>query len=203
LIKVIYNPIVDLRIDQLANQPLSHPWLASGQPPVLIAAGRLSPEKDFGTLLRAFEMLHRQIECRLILLGDGPERTSLEQLACNLGVQENVQFLGFVANPYMYMKRASVFVLSSIREGLPTALVEALSLNVPVVSTDCANGPREILCNGLYGTLVPVGDANGIASAVAAVLRSKAQTNIAVAAEPFTLDRAVDSYSALLSALHV
>jgi glycosyltransferase involved in cell wall biosynthesis len=202
LIKVIYNPIVDARIGKLAGQPLSHPWLASGQPPVVIAAGRLSPEKDFATLLRAFAVLRNQVVCRLILLGDGPERTSLEQLARELGVQENVQFLGFVANPYMYMKRAAVFALSSVREGLPTALVEALSLNIPVVSTDCANGPREILCNGLYGTLVAVGDADGIAAALADVLLSKARTDITGAAERFTLDRALQSYTALLNPVH-
>jgi len=199
LIKVIYNPIIDERISELASEPMSHPWFGSDQVPVVIAAGRLSPEKDFATLLRAFATIRHQLPCRMIVMGDGPERCSLEKLARDLGIDGDVQFPGFVPNPYVYMKHAAVFVLSSLREGLPTALVEALSLNVPVVSTDCAHGPREILCNGLYGTLVPVGDADAIASAVADVLRTRPQTNAANAVAPFTLDRALQSYTALLA----
>jgi glycosyltransferase involved in cell wall biosynthesis len=199
LVKVIYNPIIDVRISELANEPTCHPWFGSGQPPVVIAAGRLSPEKDFVTLLRAFAVLRHEVSCRMMVLGDGPERCSLEQLAHDLGVQADVQFPGFVPNPYVYMKHAAVFVLSSLREGLPTALVEALFLNIPVVATDCAHGPREVLRNGLYGTLVPPGDADAIASAVAAVLRAKPKINTAAAVAPFTVDRALQSYTALLA----
>lgn len=199
MIKVIYNPIIDDRIWDLANEPMRHPWFDSGEPPVVIAVGRLSPEKDFVTLIRAFALLRHQVSCRLIVLGDGPERGSLERLAWDLGVNINVQFTGFVTNPYVYMKHSAVFVLSSLREGLPTALVEALSLNVPVVSTDCAHGPREILCNGLYGALVPVGDADAMASALVSVLRVKPRINTTVAAAPFTFDRALKAYTSLLA----
>jgi glycosyltransferase involved in cell wall biosynthesis len=199
LVKVIYNPIIDVRISELANEPMCHPWFGSGQPPVVIAAGRLSPEKDFVTLLRAFAVLRHQVSCRMMVLGDGPERCSLEQLAHDLGVQADVQFPGFVSNPYVYMKHAAVFVLSSLREGLPTALVEALSLNIPVVATDCASGPREILCDGRYGMLVPVADPAAIAAAIVSTLQSTKRIDTRRAVQPFRIESAVDAYIAIVS----
>jgi glycosyltransferase involved in cell wall biosynthesis len=131
--------------------------------------GRLTREKDFSTLIQAFSAVRKVFRCRLLILGEGRERTDLEQLVHDLNVDGDVSMPGFVNNPYKYMSHSSLFVLSSVWEGLPTVLIEALALGVPVVSTDCESGPREILKNGLLGTLTPVGD---IASMTGHILKS-------------------------------
>lgn len=198
LIRVIYNPIVDDRLTQLAQQDIDHPWFVPCGDPVIVGVGRLAEEKDFSTLLRAFSLVRAEARCRLVLLGEGPERTKLQQLARNLGIEHDTQFAGFVKNPYPYMKRATAFVLSSSREGLPTALVEALALGTPVISTDCRNGPREILCDGKFGKLAPVGDARALARAVLDVFRGTPRIDPAAVAR-FSFEAAVNSYLELAS----
>jgi len=132
--------------------------------------GRLTRQKDFPTLIRAFAVVRSQSSCRLMILGEGQDRSKLKRLTEVLGIQDDVDFPGFVANPYRFLSRAKLFVLSSVWEGSPNALSEAMALGVPVVATDCPSGPREILQGGLYGPLVPMGDVDALAEAMRATL---------------------------------
>jgi len=165
-IKVIYNPVITPELFQKAMEPVSHPWFAPNSPPVILGVGRLTKQKDFPTLLKVFALVRKEIDSRLVILGEGEERKNLEKLAKELGIEEFLWMPGFVDNPYKYMSKASVFVLSSIYEGLPTVLIEALALGCQVVSTDCKSGPREILDDGKSGKLVPVGDVIAMKEAI-------------------------------------
>lgn len=169
-IDVIYNPVISADLPVLAAAALDHPWFAAGQPPVLVGVGRLARPKDFPTLIRAFALLRQQRPARLLILGEGDDLNRLEALVRELGVTDDVALPGFVDNPYAYLARAAVFVLSSISEALPTVVIEALALGTPVVSTDCRSGPREILEDGRLGRLVPVQDPQALADAIAATL---------------------------------
>jgi glycosyltransferase involved in cell wall biosynthesis len=137
---------------------------------------------------------------RLIILGDGSERPALERLIEERGLQNFVRLPGFVVNPYAYMARAAVFVLSSIHEGLPNVLMEALACGTPVVSTDCPSGPRQILDGGRYGPLVPVGDPEALAEAILTTLNNPLPREVLKArAEIFSLDAMADAYLRVLS----
>lgn len=169
-VHVIRNPVITPTIERLAAEPLSHPWFQAGEPPVIVAAGRFTRQKDFPTLIEAYAQVRARRSCRLVILGSGRPQHDYEALAERLGIRADIDFPGFAANPYAYMGRASAFVLSSAWEGSPNVLTEALALGVPVVSTDCPSGPREILAEGRYGPLVPVGDASAMAGAISMVL---------------------------------
>jgi len=174
--QVIPNPSLGSDIDTLAAAPLDHPWFSDGsEVPVILAAGRLKPQKDFPTLLHAFSILHQERQARLVILGDGPEHTALSKLARDLGIAMDVDLPGFRENPYPLMRAANLVVLSSRYEGSPNVLVEAMALGTKVVATDCPSGPREILQGGKYGTLVPVGDCHALAAAMAQALDADAQ----------------------------
>ncbi|MGB5694820.1 MAG: glycosyltransferase [Polyangiales bacterium] len=138
--------------------------------PVVLGVGRLTPQKDFSTLLRAFAQVTEAPEMRLVILGDGPERESLSRQAEALGLGARVFLPGFVPNPQAYMRRARVFVLSSRNEGFPGVLIEAMEADAPIVATDCHFGPREILDEGRFGRLVEVGDVLALAAALRAEL---------------------------------
>ena len=166
-IDVIYNPVITPGLESQAAESLDHPWFQPGEPPVVLGIGRLEPQKDFATLVRAFAKLREQQDCRLVLLGAGQQHLELENLSKQLGVKDSVKLLGFVANPHRYLARSRVFVLSSAWEGLSNVLIEAIALGIPVVSTDCPSGPSEVLAGGKYGQLVPVGDVDGMAAAMA------------------------------------
>jgi len=140
---------------------------------VLLGVGRLVRQKDFPTLLKAFARVRAVRPTHLLILGEGRERTKLEMLAQSLGVADAVALLGFTPNPFPYMVRAAAFVLSSAWEGSPGALIEAMACGCPVVSTNCPSGPAEILDNGLYGPLVPVGDSDALAQAMLTVLTQR------------------------------
>jgi glycosyltransferase involved in cell wall biosynthesis len=169
-IRTIYNPVVDTKLFDLANEPLSHPWFTPGQPPVILGAGRLIAQKDFHTLLKAFAAIRGKRNVRLIILGEGKLRPELEALANELGISSDVKFEGFVENPYNYMANSAVFALTSLYEGLPGVLIQALACGCPVVSTDCPGGSAEILERGRYGKLVPVGNVSELAAALETVL---------------------------------
>ncbi|MBA2849082.1 glycosyltransferase [Thermosulfuriphilus ammonigenes] len=171
-LKVVANPVITPRLFALAKSPATHPWLKDKDRPVILAAGRLTRQKDFPTLIRAFAQVRRQIPSRLIILGEGEDRSVLESLIKDLGLEGQVDLPGFVQNPYAYMSRADIFVLSSLWEGSPNVLTEALALGVPSVATDCPSGPREILAEGRYGELVPMGNASALAQAILRTLRS-------------------------------
>jgi glycosyltransferase involved in cell wall biosynthesis len=200
-VRVIHNPVVTRELYELAQQEINHPWLLDRRVPVVLAVGRLTTQKDFPTLLRAFAAARRECPCRLVFLGDGEERSRLEALTRDLGVADAVAFLGFVQNPYAWMSRSHVLALSSRWEGLPTVLIEALAVGTPVIATDCPSGPREILVDGEFGTLVPVGDVGALGRAIGSTLRSPGdRARLRRRAEAFTLDRAIDNYlQALMS----
>lgn len=195
----IYNPIHDQSLTDAAAQPVAHPWFTDRQAPVLIAAGRLHPQKGFDVLLKAFQKVVAKTPCRLIIMGEGDERGALEALAKTLGVADQVSLIGFVENPYAMMAHADAFVLSSRWEGLPTVLVEAMATGVPVVSTDCPSGPDEILVDGEYGLLVPVEDPDALAEGILATLGAPRGRGLK-RAEVFSVDASAKAYLEVLSA---
>lgn len=165
-VHVLPNPVVTPELVRMRAAPVEHPWLRDGPGPVVLAVGRLVPQKDFATLLGAFAVLRQDRAARLVILGDGPLRTDLEQQAARLGIADDVDLPGFHPNPYPAMAAADVFVLSSRWEGSPGVLIEAMSCGTPVVATDCPSGPRQILDDGRFGRLVPVGDSQAMADAL-------------------------------------
>lgn len=161
-IKVIYNPIDFENINKLKNEHLD--GLSSGQ--YILAVGRLSNEKGFSYLLKAFFLIREKIHENLVILGKGPDEKILKGMASDLGIQERVLFLGFQSNPYKFMRNASIFVLSSLYEGFPNVLLEAMACGAPVISTNCTSGPGEIIENYKNGILVPPADEKALAGAL-------------------------------------
>ena len=196
-IRVIYNPVVTPELLEKAKEPINHPWFAVGEPPVVLSVGRLTRQKDYPTLIRAFVLVHKEQPVRLIILGEGEERPKLEALIQGLGLDGEVSLLGFVDNPYTYMAKAAVFVLSSTWEGLPNALIEAMAVGTPVVSTDCESGPREILENGKWGKLVPVGNVEALAVAILESLEDNSQRSVERVAF-FRLDEVIKQYAKVM-----
>jgi glycosyltransferase involved in cell wall biosynthesis len=198
-IATIYNGLDLPRIRDLAGEPLDHPWLAPDAPPLVLAVGRLKPQKDHATLLRAFARLRAARAARLVILGEGPERAALERLARSLGIADDVALPGFAENPFAWMARARVLALSSAWEGTANVLIEALACGCPVVGTDSPAGPAEILEKGRWGRLVPVGDDEGLAVALAATLDAPPDADrLRARAEDFDAGRSAEAYLALL-----
>lgn len=196
-IRVIYNPVVTNQLESRAMEPVDHSWFRPGQPPVILSVGRLVQAKDFPTLLRAFALLRNVTDARLMILGEGERRQSLEVLAEELAIEDHVALPGFVANPYAYMAHSSVFALSSRWEGLGMGLIEAMACGTPVVSTDCPNGPHEILEGGRWGRLAPVGSPEHLADALVSTLNDPGPDPRRRAAY-FSVDRAVEQYLEVL-----
>jgi glycosyltransferase involved in cell wall biosynthesis len=204
-LRVIPNPVVGPDVAARAAVAPAHPWFAAGAPPVVLAVGSLTPKKNQRLLLEAFAQVRAAEPARLVVLGEGPSRAELERTAHRLGVAADVTFAGWVDDPYPYLARCAVFVLSSDREGLPGALVQALACGARVVATDCASGPAEILDGGRLGRLVPVGDAAALARAVSATLAEHAaaapRPDPASALARYTEDAAIDAYVGLVEEL--
>ncbi len=198
-IHVIYNPVVTPDLFTKAEEPLDHPWFALGEPPIILGVGRLTKQKDFATLINAFCLLRKEQAARLMILGEGEDRSALEDLIKKLDLQEDVSLPGFVDNPFKYMKRAAVFVLSSRWEGLPNTLIQAMALGTPVVSTDCPSGPAEILEAGKLGKLVPVGDVEALAEAIARKISSPMQKSRLDVCERFRMDKVIAQYIYILT----
>ena len=194
-ITTIYNPISRPEILRQAQARLDHAWFAPGAPRVILGIGKLKPQKDFACLIRAFAHVRAIRPVRLLVLGEGPQRNALLSLARALKVEKDIALPGFVANPFAYLDRAAVFVLSSAWEGLPTVLIEALACGCPVVSTDCPSGPAEILDGGKYGRLVPMGDDTALAEAIVASLdHPLPPERLRDRARLFSVDHAVERY---------
>lgn len=201
-ITTLYNPVVtpDLHA-RMAERP-NHPWLVDGGAPVVLAAGRLTTPKDYPTLIKAFARLASRRSCRLIILGEGKKRKGLERLVEELKLGNRVSLPGWVENPFAFMSRASLFALTSIHEGLPGVLVQALACGCPCVSTDCPAGPAEILQGGKLGPLVPVGDDVGLAAAMDRVLdRPPNEQLLQQRAADFSVDKVVSAYENLIGTL--
>jgi glycosyltransferase involved in cell wall biosynthesis len=196
-IRVIYNPIVTPALFEKASSSLDHPWFQGGEPPVILAVGRLTAQKGFDVLIQAFAQVRKNCPARLVILGEGEERSALEALVRELKLEQDVGMPGFV-NPYPYMAHAAAFVLSSRWEGLPTVLVEAMSLGMPIIATDCPSGPREILMDGKYGVLVPVDNPFALAAAIETTLTNTVLRPPKESWAPFALDSIVDQYINIL-----
>jgi glycosyltransferase involved in cell wall biosynthesis len=170
--RVIHNPVIDPGFAARARAPIHHKWLDSPGPKLFITAGRLTAQKDHATLLEAFAIYRRTRAGRLIILGSGEMLEATRQRAAGLGLGDDVDLPGFQPNPLPYYRHASAFLLSSRYEGFANVVVEALGCGLPVIATDCPYGPAEILQNGRYGVLVPVGDAAAMADAMGRDLRA-------------------------------
>ena len=194
----IYNPIVGPRIEAEAAGA-EHPWLGPDEPPLFTTLGRLNPVKDHRTLLQAFARVRANRVCRLLMMGPGPLKEELLALAQELGVAADVELGGFVDNPYGILAQADAFVLSSRNEALPTALVEALACGCPAASTDCKQGPREILLNGELGPLAEVGSPESLADAMERVLEQPVpRERLLERARDFTFANAAQGYQELI-----
>jgi len=199
-VQVIYNPVVTPTMQAKMQTAIAHPWFTPGQPPVILGVGRLVTQKDFPTLIKAFAKLRAERPARLMILGEGNQRPELETLVQDLGIETDVALPGFVENPYAYMAKASVFVLSSIFEGFGNVVAEALAAGTPVVSTDCESGPAEILANGEYGKLVPVRDELALATAIAQTLdQPRNSAVLQQRAANFSIDVVTDQYLQVLN----
>jgi glycosyltransferase involved in cell wall biosynthesis len=196
---VVHNPVVTPDLAAKAAIDPGHPWFVTGAPPVVLAVGRLEAMKDYPTLIAAFAALRAEREARLVILGEGGQRAKLESLIREHGLQDDVDLPGFVANPFAYMARASVLALTSVREGLPGVLIQALACGCPVVATDCPSGPHEILDGGRFGELVPMGDPAAFAAALRRVLDAPPDpATLRERSEAFRADRVVALHHSLL-----
>jgi glycosyltransferase involved in cell wall biosynthesis len=202
-IQTIYNPVVTANLLEQAKASIDHPWFAPGQPPVILGAGRLHPQKDFATLIRAFAKVRQQRMVRLLIIGGEPDqKDKLQSLIEELHLEQDAQLFGFTDNPYAFMAQATVFALSSRYEGFGNVLVEAMATGTPVVSTDCESGPAEILDNGKYGKLVPVENPEALASAILATLDNPIDTKmLQVRANEFTDIESAKQYLNLIHSL--
>jgi glycosyltransferase involved in cell wall biosynthesis len=195
----IPNPVITEAVLSAASKPAQHPWLRQYPDTTIIAAGRLTDLKDYPTLLRAMARVHAaRPDVRLVIFGEGELRDSLTALRAELGLDAVVDLPGYSPNVVAEMAAARLFVLSSKTEGLPGVLIQALAAGTPVVSTDCPSGPREILADGKFGPLVPVGDASALADAILSVLHQPRQTPPAESFRPYRADVVLADYLHLL-----
>ena len=198
-IRVVRNPVITDTLRHQADGPSPHPWLDDDVMPVVVGMGRLTEQKDFDTLIRAFSELRHQTPCRLVIFGDGPRHDALVDLIQTLDLDDCVTLAGFVDNPAAALARADLFVLSSRWEGSPNVLTEAMALGTPVVATDCPSGPREILADGRYGTLVPVRDTAVLARAMHNTLKAPlAADDIRSAVSAYEVATATRGYLSVL-----
>ena len=194
-VTTIYNPVVSPHIHKSRQEPLQHPFVENHSEPLILAAGRLSEQKDYPTLIQAFAQLQSTVPSRLAILGDGEERSSIETLIDKLGLSERVCLVGFTENPYQWMQRADLYVLSSRWEALPTVLIEAMACGCNVVSTDCPSGPAEILGDEFAHRLTTCGNPSALAAAIKqalaepldadAVIKQASQFNFITAARRY------------------
>lgn len=197
-ITVIHNPAMTPEVKEMSSKPVDHPWFDT-EKPVIIGLGNLTEQKDFPTLLRAVDHLREWRKCRLIICGEGEKRPELEELITRLGIESIVDLPGFVDNPYAMMNKADVFALSSKWEGFGNVVVEALGCGCPVVSTDCPSGPAEILHNGKYGKLVPIGDPEALASAISEQIDNPTRSDrLRDRATDFSVENVAEEYLGVL-----
>ncbi|MFP5305137.1 MAG: glycosyltransferase [Gammaproteobacteria bacterium] len=194
-IRPVESPVVPASLFEARPPPPDHPWFAPGEPPVIVGVGELSPRKDFETLIRAFARLRAERNCRLVIVGKGRQLDALRALASTLGVAAEVDFPGFRSDVYAFVAHAAAFAMTSRWEGLGFVLIEALACGTPCTATRCPSGPREILQDGRYGPLVPIGDDAALAAALAQLLeRPLPRETLQQAARPYEIEAATDAY---------
>ncbi len=202
-IEVVCNPVDIEDIERLSKETVEHPWFYD-KIPVIVSLGRLTKQKGYPYLLRAFSLVKRHLSCRLVIIGDGEDKTKLLSLVRSLGVEREVELLGFQKNPFKYLARSSLFVLSSLYEGFPNVILEAMALGLPVISTDCPSGPAEIIEDKKNGLLVPVRDEQALSRAIMAVmtderLRESLGREARQRAGAFALDKITENYRRVFS----
>jgi glycosyltransferase involved in cell wall biosynthesis len=198
-VRIIYNPVPANPIRLSAMELPTHPWFGRDEPPVILGVGRLTPQKDFATLIKAFATVRKSRRVRLVILGEGGERSALRELAVKLGVHDDVDLPGFQENPFPIMARAAVVVVASAWEGLSLVLIEAMACGTPVVSTNCFSGPAEVLDNGRFGPLVPVGNVFEMASAITKTIDKPLPPSVLQErAREFSVAKAYDRYMTLV-----
>lgn len=194
-VDVFYNPVVTPALHEQRMRAPNHPWFDEGEPPVILGVGRLTEQKNFPMLIDAFATLRQTRAARLMILGQGPERATLERQAEGTGYGADIALPGFVENPFAYMAQSAVFALSSDWEGLPTVLIEAMACGTQVVSTNCPSGPSEILERGALAPLTLPGDVPAFSSALISALdRERPAMSLMKRAADFDLDAALDRY---------
>jgi glycosyltransferase involved in cell wall biosynthesis len=203
-ITTIYNPLLTQKIRGKSLEAISHPWFQKkDSTPIILGVGRLVPQKDFSTLIKAFSRVRQSRPVHLVLIGEGRQRSELTTLAQSLGIEKDIWMPGFSDNPYAFMSKVSMLVLSSIYEGLPNVLIEALACGCPIVSTDCPSGPSEILEKGKYGTLVAMGDVHALAQAIHHTLNNLPNRNdLRLRAADFDIEKVSQQYLNVLFGSH-
>lgn len=198
-ISVQYNPVITDEVRTKSMEPCGHRWLQGlpGDPPVFLNVGRLADQKNQALLISAFIEVHKSRPCRLLILGEGPLHDDLQRQIEDAGLEHDIELHGFVDNPYPYLVAASAFVLSSRFEGLPTVLIEALFCGCPVISTDCPDGPSEILNDGEFGKLVEPDNVLALATAMEASLAQPSMSAADDAWLPYSSEVVLDQYAAL------
>lgn len=202
-IEVIYNPLEMQRVTRLGEEKVDHIWFEEDIP-IIIGIGRLTLQKGFSYLIKAIHILTSEgINCRLIILGKGPEDDNLRRLAVDLNVADRVAFLGFQKNPYKYLSRSTIFTLSSLYEGLPNVLLEALALGVSSIATRCPTGPEEIVTDGVNGILVPPANERVLSEAIKKLLldeelRARIGEAGRIRAEYFRADKVIKEYERII-----
>lgn len=202
-IKVIYNPVYKPYNKSVESEIDTHPkiqQLVNEGRKFVISVGRLTAAKDFDNLINAYNIVRKNREEALVILGDGPLKEELNAKIIHLGLENDVFLLGFVSNPQYYIRKSSLFVMSSRWEGFGIVIVEALATGTPVVATDCPSGPSEILENGKYGKLVPVADPEALASEIVKNLEMPCHSsdNLIKRAEDFSTHKIANEYLAYI-----
>lgn len=194
-IVTIYNPVIDEDNNYNSKADIGEEWFRNRQVPVILSVGRLAKIKGYQDLLKTFNEIIKYKDARLVIIGEGPYRSELEKIIHELHLQDNVRLMGYVENPYPYMELSSVLVLTSYKEGFGNVLVEGLYCGAQVVSTDCPSGPNEILMNGKFGTLVPVGDSTSLEEAITNIIdKKKIYKNGKIRAKEFTINKICKEY---------
>jgi len=203
-IRVIYNPIDLEKIERMCLDSIEPEYQEIFKTPVIINVGRFNNQKDHISLIKSFKIVSEQIGgAKLLLLGEGVLEKKIRKLARNLGIEDRIIFAGWQKNPFKFMKNSNVFVLSSLWEGLPNTLIEALACGVPAVSTDCPSGPDEIIDSEENGVLVPVGDYKAMADAIVKILKNQEMAYRFIAngrrrIQEFSVKNIIDQYEKLI-----
>jgi glycosyltransferase involved in cell wall biosynthesis len=204
-IKIVYNPVVEKSMLLQATEMVNHPWFSeTRQLPVVVHAGRFVYQKDHAMLVNAFAILNKKVSCRLFLLGDGPLQPSIRKMVTEKGLDDVVQFAGFDLNPFKFFSKCDLFVLSSLHEGMPGVLIQAMACGAASISTNCPSGPDEIIDRpGVNGILVPISDSNAMANAMYKVitdnvLAESLKKNAVLAVKKFKIEEALQTYLSVI-----